>query len=367
MGNPDKDILIIGDGIAGLTLARELSLADRAVTLVGRGQDTGSASWAGGGILSSLVPWHEPAAIAELARLGQQLYPAMAEELQAETAIDIEYLDSDMLVLPPAEAELIQQWAANSGQPCQLLDAAALAATEPALARYEFALQLAGIHQVRSPRLLQALHQFLSRRGVTYCTAKKRPELLLRNGICRGVEIDGAAYQPEQIVIAAGSWSGQLLDGLEPSLPVTPVRGQMLAYDMPADKLQHIVLQQRQYLIPRRDGLILAGSTIEDSGFDVAVTADAGQSLHNMACGLMPELAEKQPLHHWSGLRPATPDGLPYIGQHPAIENLFVNYGHFRNGILLAPASAKLLADIMLERDPALPPAAYSPARQWNG
>lgn len=355
--------IIIGAGLNGLLTARECAAAGLQVTLLDRQGQMRPASWAAGGILSPLEPWREPDAALALARAGQRIYPALVEALSGETGIDMGYTDSGMLFLEPADSAEIIYWAERNEQPWQLLEAVELARLEPALRReFSSGLKLSGIHQIRNPRLMKALLQSLQRAGIeivsTGCI-----ELLIREDQCQGVVVDGITYPADCVVVAAGAWSSRLLEDLEPSLPVKPMRGQMIAYQAPPDTLSHIVLHQRRYLVPRQDGLILAGSTVEDAGFDTGTTPAAARDLHETATGLLPVLAGLAPEYHWSGLRPATADGLPFVGSHPTARGLYVNYGHFRNGVLQAPASARLLADIMLGRPCLLPPGPYSPER----
>lgn len=357
------EVIVVGAGLNGLLTARECAAAGWNVTVLDRNTDARPASWAAGGILSPLEPWLESEASMALARAGQTIFPVLTENLIRETGIDPGYLKSGMLILEPGEPERIAQWADQSGEPCRVVDAGELRLLEPALQpSFASGIQFPGIHQIRNPRLMRALRQSLQQTGVAFQSVAGT-ELLIEGQACRGVRADGREYQAGRVVVAAGAWSSALMEGIAPELPVKPVRGQMLAYQASSGILRHIVLCQRRYLVPREGGLILAGSTVEDVGFDAETTAEAARDLRAMAGWLMPALGDLEPAHHWSGLRPATADGLPYIGAHPAVSGLYLNYGHFRNGVLQAPASARLLADIMLGREKSLPAKPYSPAR----
>ena len=155
--------------------------------------------------------------------------------------------------------------------------------------------------------------------------------------------------------VAAGAWTGQLLN-----LPVAPVRGQMLWYQAEPGLIGHILIDDDEYLIPRRDGVVLVGSTVEQAGFDPTTTVAAREYLQGVAARLCPALAQIEPAGQWAGLRPGSPEGIPYIGPHPSLAGLYVNAGHFRNGINLAPASAALLADLLTETAPELDKLPYS-------
>ena len=143
---------------------------------------------------------------------------------------------------------------------------------------------------------------------------------------------------------------------------MVPVKGQMILYKCAADFLPRMVLAKGRYAIPRRDGHILIGSTLEHSGFDKTPTDEALESLRASAAELLPELADMQPVAHWAGLRPGSPEGIPYIGPVPGFDGLWLNTGHYRNGLVLAPASCRLLADLMSGREPIIDPVPYAPA-----
>ena len=151
-------------------------------------------------------------------------------------------------------------------------------------------------------------------------------------------------------MITAGAWSAQLLRETGLELPVEPVRGQMVQFQAPPGLLRHIVLYQNHYLIPRLDGLILAGSTLEYTGFDKATTTEARDELTRATSALVPALSECELVRQWAGLRPGSPEGVPFIGEHPMIRGLFVNAGHFRNGVVMAPGSVQLLLELMLKQ-----------------
>jgi glycine oxidase len=176
-----------------------------------------------------------------------------------------------------------------------------------------------------------------------------------------GVDTPSGRIGADTVVVCAGAWSAPLLAGLGAEPPgIHPLRGQMLAFAAAPDTLAHIVLTGGRYLIPRRDGTILAGSTLEPAGFDCATTDSARLALHEHAVGLLPALAEAPVAAHWAGLRPASDDDVPTIAAHPAIAGLWLNAGHFRNGIVTAPASAELAASLIAGTAPPLDPLPYA-------
>jgi glycine oxidase len=174
--------------------------------------------------------------------------------------------------------------------------------------------------------------------------------LMTRGGTIRGVRTAAGEYSADRVVITAGAWSAQLLRETGLELPVEPVRGQMVQFQASPGLLRHIVLYQNHYLIPRLDGLILAGSTLEYTGFDKATTTEARDELTRATSALVPALSECELVRQWAGLRPGSPEGVPFIGEHPMIRGLFVNAGHFRNGVVMAPGSVQLLLELMLKQ-----------------
>ena len=150
------------------------------------------------------------------------------------------------------------------------------------------------------------------------------------------------------------------------TLPVEPVKGQMLLYRMAPGWLPSIVMARGRYAIPRRDGHILIGSTLEYEGYDKRTTDEALASLRASAQALLPDLAQQSPVAQWAGLRPGSPDGVPYIGPVSSLPGLWLNTGHFRNGLVLAPASCRLLADLLLQRSPEIDPTPYLPDTRLN-
>ena len=167
-------------------------------------------------------------------------------------------------------------------------------------------------------------------------------------------------YSAGGYIVTAGAWSRELLGSWALRLNIKPMRGQMLLFKSSPGVLLHIVLHQGMYLIPRRDGHILVGSTLEDVGFDKGTTSDAKAQLVAEARMLLPVLNDLEPMQHWAGLRPGSPENIPTIARHPQLDNLYINSGHFRYGVTMAPASAEMLADIASSRAPILDIDAYA-------
>ena len=357
-----QDVVIIGGGVMGCLSALNLINAGMSVTLIERGSTGREASWAGGGIVSPLYPWRYSEAISALAQWSQHYYPELGAKLASETGIDPEVTPCGLMWLDHEEQDQALAWAARHRSPLQHMDAAFIYDRVPQLASgFQGALWHGGLANVRNPRLMAALKVRLTQQpSFTLLENTEVTGLLEDNGRVTGVRHAAGALKAGAVVVAAGAWTGDWLGGIGLDLPVAPVKGEMLLYKREPGWLSTMVLYQGRYAIPRRDGHILIGSTLEHVGYDKQATDQALASLSESAIRMLPELADEQPVGHWAGLRPGSPEGVPYIGEMPERPGLWVNAGHYRNGLVLAPASCRLLADLMTGTRPAIDPAAYS-------
>src|SRR5690606_32020197 len=225
------------------------------------------------------------------------------------------------------------------------------------------ALHLPGAANVRNPRLVRSLRAALAQMpNVTLREHCPVSGFLLREGRTVGVHTEQGDLYADRVVLAAGAWRGQWVAPLGLELPVEPVKGQMILYGCAEDFLPAMVLAKGRYAIPRKDGHVLVGSTLEHAGFDKTPTQEALASLRASAEELLPALAGAEVVGHWAGLRPGSPEGVPFIGEVPQYPGLWLNCGHYRNGLVLAPASCELLKNLMLGETPIVDPAPYAPA-----
>jgi len=358
-----QETIIIGGGIIGLLSTYQLANAGQQVVLLESGETGSEASWAGGGIVSPLYPWRYSPAVTALAHWSQDFYPELGERLLSETGVDPEVHVTGLYWLDLHDEAEALSWAERYGRPLHAVTMEAVRKAVPSLGEgYERAVYMEGVANIRNPRLLQALRAALARLPNVTVVEHCPVESFLQDGSrVVGVRTAQGDMRAEQVVVAAGAWSAQLLATLGLQIPAKPMKGQMILFKCAEDFLPSMVLAKRRYAIPRRDGHILVGSTLEDVGFDKTPTEDALESLRATAIELLPALADAQVVKHWAGLRPGSPDGVPYIGPVSGFDGLWLNCGHFRNGLVLAPASCQLLVDLMLGQAPIVDPSPYAP------
>ena len=349
------DYLIIGAGAVGLATALELNLRGARVTLLERGRSGGESTWAGGGILSPLLPWQYGDAVNALAEYSRRLFPEWCARLEDQAGQAAEYRNSGMLVLPPFDRPAATNWCRRHDWRCEVRPGADFLET----ARPDEALWLPDVAQVRNPRLGQVMRGAAVAAGIRIVEAAEVLAMQPEGRTIRRVSTTQGEFSAAGIIVCAGAWSG-VLPGMETlGSRVFPVRGQMLLFKLSPGILRNIVLRDGAYLIPRQDGHILAGSTLEWTGFDKSTTQAARQNLLAFASGILPALNEQSLVMQWSGLRPGSPGNLPLIAALPDYDNLFVNSGHFRYGVTMAPGSALLLADLIEGRQPAIDASPY--------
>lgn len=357
-----KHILIIGAGVIGLMTARELARSGAKVTLVERGETAHEASWAGGGIVSPLYPWRHGEAVTRLALWSQGSYTLLAQELFAETGCDPELRQKGIIMVDVQDEAEALQWGHDHYRPLVKVDSEFIHEKEPRInAAFDSGIWMPEVASIRNPRLGRALRLSV--------TGHPNVELIenceVSGFITSGERVVGVKTAREEIradetVMATGAWSGVLMQSLGLRLPVEPVRGQMMVFKAPVGLLDRIVMLNGRYLIPRSDGHILVGSTLEHVGFDKQTTEEARESLYKTALTILPDLAQYPVEYHWAGLRPGSPEGIPFIGKVPGWSGLHLNCGHYRNGLVLAPASTRLLSDLLLDRTPIIDPAPYA-------
>ncbi|MDI1298327.1 FAD-binding oxidoreductase [Methylotenera sp.] len=354
-----KHVVIVGGGIVGCMTAMELVGRGCKVTIVERNQiasqTSGESSWAGGGILFPLLPWFYSDAVNTLTNYGAKSYPEICQRLLRETGIDTDFEQSGFLLLPNFDTQAAGAWCASNQLPAQAVKASAFGVQSLS---GEDALWLPTIGQIRPPYFMQAMRKWLEKNKVTMLEHTELVPLKEMQKLNEWQTIDGKTISADQFVVTSGAWSFELLKETSAKLNIKPMRGQILLYK-PEKNLEQIVYREGFYMIPRRDGHLLAGSTLEDVGFDTTVTQEVRNEISAKAEAIMPALKNQAILKHWSGLRPGTPENLPTISAHPTIENLYLNTGHFRYGLTMAPASAKLVTALMLGEKPMIDASPY--------
>ena len=337
-----SEIVIIGGGIIGLYSAALLANTNASITVIDKSDIGGESSWAAGGSLSPLLPWDYDKEVHMLIDQSSVKYAQLADNLKQSTGIDIEFWQCGLLALDSQNNPSAQSWCDQNHVPYSNGCPEDFSAST--FSNNKFCLYLPEVAQIRSPKLILAMYQDLKERGVRFLTHTHIDKLEIQKGQLIGAHTNQGLIHTKHLVWAAGAWSGLLNDDKHFNPPkIRPVKGQIIAYDAKHVGLKTILFERGHYLIPRLDGLILAGSTLEHAGFDKSTTDSALHLLADKSESLIPELAQCQVTQHWAGLRPYSEIERPLIGPHPEITGLYLNCGHYRYGIAMAPRSAEII------------------------
>jgi len=357
----DTEILVIGAGIIGCAVARELTTRGaRPLVLEARGVGRG-ATQASAGMLAPYTEAHDSGPLQNLLVRGIDLYDDWIRDVRLESGVDVEYRRNGSLevAFDAESADHLRRAGASAGADrCAWLEPVEARRLEPALPLHlTGALSAPGHGYVAAPDLTEALARAVVNRGGRLQDGARAASLDVRSSTVHVTLEDGETIRAGQVVIATGSWTPQLrgVDD-EAARQVRPVRGQLLRVRTRAPVLSRVTWGPGCYLVPWNDGTVLVGATMEEAGFEERNTAAAVAMLLEAASTLVPALKDATFVDARSGLRPATADGLPVMGPSPHADRVIYATGHFRNGILLAPLTARLIADYVLDRrlDPAL-------------
>lgn len=351
------DAIVIGAGLIGSAIALRLAQEGLRVSLLEKTVPGREASWAGAGMLSPAPDSSASIPLVPFARASLGLYPQFIAEIEEISGRSARYRNDgaiELLFSADAERALSTLIALHHalGLPTEPLSLDEAAKMEPALTRGAHAAAYFPYEAcVDNRALVEAVASAASISGVEVLPHTQVSQIVTQQGRCTGVQTDNATiFAAGEVIVSSGAFSG-LLKGIVPALPTRPIRGQMVALQS-AHSIRHVVRSERGYIVPRDSAVpqrLVTGSTLEDAGFDKRVTAGGVEKILSTAQELVPKLATAEVAEIWCGLRPDTPDHLPLLG-HASVEGLTIATGHYRNGILLTPITAKLVREWIVEK-----------------
>lgn len=355
------DIVIIGGGVQGLTLAFFLAKEGQSVQIVERGSCGNEATWAGAGIIPPGMAASDAPVADRLRTLSSGLFPGLSDELQSLTGINNGFLRCGSWHVPE-KGKSLQVLKDLCGRENFQLEAPGPARPWKGNQRIS-PLFLSGTMQVRNPWHARALREACLLGGVVIVENSPVEHLSVRDGRVVSIATQSGSLAADWFVLAAGAWSGELAKCLGLALAVRPVRGVISLLELPGCQMKAIIEQGKRYVVPRGDGLFLLGSSEHDAGFDKSVDTQIVEELEDWARGILPELALARRKASWAGLRPGSPDGLPFLGLCPGYQNLVLATGHHRAGLQLSTGSAHLLTEWLTGKSTSIPLGPFSPER----
>ena len=359
MANPSADLVIIGGGIIGCTIAYYATQAGLQTIVVEKNpRPTQEASWAAAGILANHASTDQP--YTQLSRKSLSLFPQLAVDLHQATGIDIELRSHGSLFLCFNQDEF-QNWSGlakrrqNRGLSAEILSPSEAEKLEPIASReITGAILFPDDCQVRPPRFGSAMALAAQLQGTQFICGNGVDQFLFQDQQVIGVTVNQEQIFGNQFVVATGCWTEQLTTHLGYPLPISPVRGQVVMTEVVPQPLTRILEGDGAYIVPRAEGKILIGATIEEAGYNKQTTLGNTLDLIQVGVQAMPCLADAPLLKTWAGLRPYT-KGNPYLGWLPGHDNVVVATGHYKNGILLAPITGQLISQLLTDQTPTIP------------
>ena len=365
----ESDIVVVGGGIIGLSIAWSLVKEGMSVIVLEAGQVGGQSTGAAAGMLAPLAEAHEPGPFVTLGLESLRMYAQFVAELHEETGIDAELIGPGMLRVAMNDEEAYQlsqewDWQQSLGLASDCLSAKEARLLEPALApEVCLAIRSPEERNVEPKRLVRALALACVRRGVRIIEGEPVVDFEREGAVITAAMSPGQHFACAGVVIAGGAWSELLGRRLDTTLPVYPVRGQILSLACLPPPIRHTIYGASGYLVPKSDGRVIVGATEDEAGFDSRTSAGGIGRLLNMAPSLVPGLLSAAFDSAWAGLRPASADGMPILGRLAAWKNAYAACGHFRNGILLTPITGEVIAQEILESKPHVLTEAFRPDR----
>ena len=354
-----NNVLIIGGGVIGLTLARQLHKSGvKKITILEKNSETGrEASYAAAGMLAPHAETDKLDDFYRFCEMSNDLYSEFAGELFNETGVDIELDKSGTLYLAFSENDVLEirrrfDWQKKAGLEVEKLSPTEIHKLEPFVSPDVLeGLFFPNDCQVENRKLLIALRKYAEINDIEIVENAEVKSLQFENKKIIGAQTATDFFSSDKTVLATGAWTSLIKAvGFNLKMPeIKPVRGQIISFRTAKRLFSKVIYTKRGYLVPRKDGRILAGATVEDAGFENETTESGISFLRETALEIAPTLVNLDIAEKWSGLRPASTDGLPILGEFPEIENLFIASAHYRNGILLAPATAQILVEKIVE------------------
>lgn len=354
------DAIVIGGGVNGGAIAFNLSKRGMKVLLLEKDRLVGKASGAAAGMLAAQAEFNGAGPLFQLARTSRAMFGDVADELKMISGIDIELVNQGMLRVALTDKELqefhlITKIHQQNGESAQLLTSEESRRQEPALSEeISGAMYFEKDGQVASPKLALG---FIKSAAALGCTIKEYTEIhsfLAENGKIKGVATSAGDFMSDNVAVAGGAWSEKLLKQTGLQLSTYPVKGECFSVRTDSPLVNHTIFSHGCYLVPKKDRRIVVGATVIPDTFNQQVTVKGISSLMEKAIKLVPSIADAEWEGAWTGIRPQTADGLPYLGEHPEYQGLFIATGHFRNGILLSPITGEAVADLIERKAPSV-------------
>ncbi|WP_100372460.1 glycine oxidase ThiO [Bacillus sp. FJAT-45037] len=365
-----ESVIVLGGGVIGLSVAWQLSCDGHQVTVLEKNQCGGQASGAAAGMLAPYSEIGEdPDDFFHLCLASLREYDTWQQEIKKMSGFDFEYTNSGSLHAVYHEADMLslqtrQSWQKEWGADAELITGGRLKTLEPHLSDSIIgAMHYPEESHVFAPDYVKSLELACLKNGVKIVEELEEVTIHSWKEEIKVVTRDGQSFQANRLVVASGAWSSELEETFSLRIPIFPIRGQICAYELGNQAVNHIIYTSQGYVVPKANGTLVNGASEDIAGFATDVTDKGIHRLTNWNPNILPFLKTLQPFHRWAGLRPATQDGYPLIGHHPEAAHIIFATGHYRNGILLSPITAKVVSSLIQGSKSPVPLKLFTPER----